>query len=105
MRGVACCTAFFSFLCGMNWDLLINSVFGIIGTLVGAVFTRRKQAAEAISVELANAKSVMAMWQETAESLRKEIAVMKVDMEDMHREIKALREENATLRDMLHRGE
>lgn len=85
----------------MNWDILINGGFGIVGTLVGAFFARRKQAAEAASVEVANAKEVLGMWKSTAEHLQAEITSLKAEIAGLHSEVDMLRRENAELRSKL----
>jgi regulator of replication initiation timing len=86
----------------MNWDTAINGAFAAIGGLAGLLLGRRKQNAEAISVEVANAQEVLKMWEKTATLMQERVAKLEKDIAIMHEEMQALRRENQQLRDELH---
>jgi predicted nucleic acid-binding Zn-ribbon protein len=72
-------------------DLLLAVVPTVIGSAVTWFFARKKNDAEAESVELENVQKAIAIWRESATELSKKCA-------ELTEEIGKLREENISLK-------
>ena len=87
-------------------NLIETTVVGTISAIVGgavAWLTKGKFTADSLQVK--QAQAVLAMWQETAEAQRKELAQMRNELvvlreriEQLEQHIQQLEAENATLR-------
>ena len=87
-------------------NLIETTIIGTISAIVGgavAWITKGKFTADSLQVK--QAQAVLAMWQETAEAQRKELAQLRNDLvvlreriEHLENTIQVLEAENATLR-------
>ena len=87
-------------------NLLETTIIGTVSAIVGgAVAWMTKGKFTADSLQVKQAQAVLAMWQETAEAQRKELAqlrnelvVLRERIEHLENTIQTLEAENATLR-------
>ena len=95
-----------AYLSSQGVNLIETTIIGTVSAIVGgAVAWMTKGKFTADSMQVKQAQAVLAMWQETAEAQRKELAqlrnelvVLRERIEHLENTIQTLEAENATLR-------
>lgn len=82
----------------MTWfDSILGFLTGVSALVIPLLFRRKKANAEAETTEIANAKQVLDMWRETAESQRQYRTKSDEDNQVLLAEIRKLLDENKRL--------
>jgi peptidoglycan hydrolase CwlO-like protein len=89
----------------MDINIFIPTLVAIASSVITWFFTRKKTKAETDQISIGNVKSVIKLWEDTAQALRKEVLELRSQVTELTDELEQHRKENGILKLQLDRLE
>jgi len=86
----------------MGEQLLTGGASAMIAALVTWIFTRKKNHAEIVKIEVDTVAEVARIWRELSDELQEQLKELKGKYDDLHKEVKGLRSENNQLKKQIN---